>query len=322
MLRAPSTLLAAALFLVVTSTLAPAALAQGPSEPTEQEIGMLFTHTAERGTLTPVEGKPRFTLKLHDVAPQAVWFSDRPARDSGQIPIRGFVRQWAGFGFDVDPPNAALTLLDAANGQDTVVLKLGAPRYLAETNTLRYSARTLDEATGNLSHLESQRDRRVPRRFGDASLFIDDATGLVLNGCVIQPYSTCEQPDLKSAEGVVTIFNPTGTAYEITVNGATEFPISASSSSTNWTPATGANPFPRSPYGNPSDGIFGWDNHITVLPTSGGWSRASADVPIPHDLQLADDLQLYLSYSGDPSTATWTLLFEGDVLGNGGMTAD
>ncbi len=319
--RIPATLLAAALSLAVALAPSPAALAQEPSEPTKQEIGLLFTQTAKRGTLTPVEGKPRFTLKLHGVAHQAVWFSDRPARGSGQIPIRGFVREWEGFGFDADHPNAALTLLNAANAQDTVVLELGEPRYRAKSNTVRYSARVLDEATGNLSHLESQRDRRVPRHFGDASLFIDDATGPVLNGCVIEPFIVCKQLGQENVTGEVTVFNPTGTGYEITVNGGTELPIPASTPTTNWMPATGANPIPRTGSGEPADGEFGWDNLVTVSPTSGGGSPAQANVSFPHSLQTDQDLELYLFYSGDPSTAVWVLLWEGEVQDSGGMTA-
>jgi len=54
---------------------------------------------------------------------------------------------------------------------------LGRPHFRKKKNTIRYSARILDEATGNLSHLESDRDPRVRRRFRAPSLFIDDATG-------------------------------------------------------------------------------------------------------------------------------------------------
>jgi len=75
------------------------------------------------------------------------------------------------------PPNAALTLLHAGDRQDTVVVALGRPHFRKKKNTIRYSARILDEATGNLSHLESDRDPRVRRRFRAPSLFIDDATG-------------------------------------------------------------------------------------------------------------------------------------------------
>jgi hypothetical protein len=121
-----------------------------------------------------------------------VWFDDRPERETGQIPVGRFVRRWAGFGFEEVPPNAALTLLDAPDHQDTVVLELGNPRYSPKTRTVRYPARILDEATGNLSHLEPKRDRGVPRHFRAGSLFIDDAGYGLPAGCQPGlPYITC-----------------------------------------------------------------------------------------------------------------------------------
>ncbi len=77
--------------------------------------------------MKPVEGKPRFKLTLRKVNPQVVWFSDRPARQSGHIPVGGFARSWEGFGFVEDPPNAALTLLHADDRGDTVVMSSARP---------------------------------------------------------------------------------------------------------------------------------------------------------------------------------------------------
>jgi len=180
------------------AALAPLAPAQQGSQ--EQQIGLLFAQTANRGTMKPIEGTPRFNLKLRGVNSQVVWFSDRPARQSGQIPVPEFTRSWAGFGFVEDPPNAALTLLRAGDRQDTVVMELGRPRFRKKKNTIRYSAQLLDEATGNLSHLESDRDPGVNRRFRAPSLFIDDASGRVVGGCLIQPHSQCPGFDLRGAD--------------------------------------------------------------------------------------------------------------------------
>ena len=100
----------------------------GAEQPQEQEIGLLFAQTANRGTMKPIKGPtPRFSLKLFGVNPQVVWFSDRPARQSGQIAVPDFTRSWPGFGFVDDPPNAALTLLDAGNRHDTLVVELADP---------------------------------------------------------------------------------------------------------------------------------------------------------------------------------------------------
>jgi hypothetical protein len=62
----------------------------------------------------------------------------------------------------------ALTLLDGHKSADTLVVEmLSRPRY---------NHRRLGQATGALSGFDAARDRRVPRRFNDVSLFID-ATG-------------------------------------------------------------------------------------------------------------------------------------------------
>ncbi len=183
------------------SALAPLAPAQ---QPQEQEISLLFAQTANRGTMKPIKGPtPRFNLKLFGVNPQVVWFSDRPARQSGQIAVPDFTRSWPGFGFVDDPPNAALTLLDAGNRHDTVVMELGRPHFKQNKNTIRYSAQLLDAATGNLSYLNSDLDPRVKRHFKVPSLFIDDAAARVVNGfpsCVIQPFTVCPRADLSGAD--------------------------------------------------------------------------------------------------------------------------
>ena len=171
-------------------------------KPPEQRISLLFAQTATKGTMKPVKGTPRFHLRLQGVNPQVVWFSDRPARQSGQLPVRGFARSWAGFGFLDDPPNAALTLLHADDRHDTVVVKLGKPHFKPKKQMVRYSARRLDAATGNLSYLNSDVDPRVRRHFRAPSLFIDDASAVV-NGfppCVIQPFTVCHGADLPGAD--------------------------------------------------------------------------------------------------------------------------
>jgi hypothetical protein len=190
-------------FAIVISLAAAGLVALGAhtASAQEQEIGLLFAQTANQGTMKPVEGpSPRFRLRLLGVNPQVVWFQDRPGRSSGQIPVLEFTRSWAGFGFVEDRPNAALTLLRAHDREDTVVLELGRPHFNKKKHTVRYSALMLDEATGNLSHLEPDRDPRVERRFRSASLFIDDATGTVVNGCVIQPTTYCPNVDLSGAD--------------------------------------------------------------------------------------------------------------------------
>jgi hypothetical protein len=141
------------------------------STPRAQEAGLLFVQTTPSGTLTRVRAKSnRYVLTLRDVGRQIVWFSDRPARHQGQLPVGNFPGSWKGRGFSADPPNAALTLLDGDRSADTVVLEIRKPTYNAKKHTIRYRARRLAHATGNLRSHEPDNDGRVPRRFEAAAL--------------------------------------------------------------------------------------------------------------------------------------------------------
>jgi hypothetical protein len=189
-----SLLLAVACALALAVTLVPSASARQVKR--ADAPARLYVQTGAHGSLTLVKrkGAPRYTLTLRGVAPQLVWFQDRPGRDSGHVSTRGFVGSWVEHGFRVDPPNAALTLLDGRTRSDTVIVELTRPRYDRKRRTMRYTARPLSKASGGLAHFESDRDRRVPRRFGVASLFIDDAQ--VIDGCTIEPYASCANANL------------------------------------------------------------------------------------------------------------------------------
>jgi uncharacterized protein YjbI with pentapeptide repeats len=180
---------------VLASSGASAAGAE-PGAPATQEIKQMFLQNATRGTFEKIPGTGLYRLRLEGVSPRVTWFSDRPARDAGVIPVRGFVESWRGFGFSADHPNAALTITGARSRGHTVVLELSRPRYTAARRTLRYIARPIRAADGNLASFEARRNARLPRQFGASALFIDDATAIVLNGCVLQPYSQCPGVDL------------------------------------------------------------------------------------------------------------------------------
>jgi hypothetical protein len=186
--------------LVTTGATPPSPSAPALVQPEHQEIALLFVQTATEGTMEPIEGTPAFELSLSGVTPQVVWFSDRPARLSGHIPVPGFVDAWDGYGFDDDPPNAALSVLDAHHTADTVVVELEQPRYDPDVGTVRYRAQLLDEASGNLSHMAANIDPRIEPRFGHAALFIDDAGAPVIDGCVIQPWTWCYAANLSDAD--------------------------------------------------------------------------------------------------------------------------
>lgn len=143
-----------------------------------KDADLLFALASESGTFekSPQRPKGTFQLKLRGLAAATLWFTDRPQRDSGTIPTPRFFRQWERLGFNADPPNAVVSLVDGTDRADTVALELRRPRLSKSGNRLRLTVKLLKEASPGLAHLEDDLDGRLQRRFEDATLFIDDAS--------------------------------------------------------------------------------------------------------------------------------------------------
>jgi hypothetical protein len=159
-----------------------------------KQIDLLFSHSAPRGEFKPRTGdKPGKLLVLHRVSP-TLWFQGHPGRQSGRFSTKSFVREWKGFGFRKDPPNAALTVRDSSDDRhQTVVVELRHPTYESPAKTVRYRVRVLP-ASGSSAR------PKLPHRFTEASLFIDDATSIVVGDCVIQPFTQCLDQVLVGAD--------------------------------------------------------------------------------------------------------------------------
>lgn len=91
-------------------------------------------------------------------SPAVTYFSDRPVRTAGHMTLQSFVDQWDSFGFDADPPNAALATLGDRQGVTVVELH----HVELDGDKLRFGYRVIegDEPSGDL---------------GPASLFVDVA---------------------------------------------------------------------------------------------------------------------------------------------------
>lgn len=207
--------------LLVVAASAPAASAAGSALPKNDSL--LFVVQSEGGTLTPLPGArgARFELTLRGVPSHAVWFSDRPARDTGSLlSSRLAGSAWRALGFRTDPPNAVVSLGEGRAGMDTVALELSRPRWelggagpaargrggarsrggraVATGGVLHFRARLLRTVTSGLAHHAGRLDARLPRRFGAAALFIDngyaqvqtcsEVANLDLYPQAIQPY--------------------------------------------------------------------------------------------------------------------------------------
>ena len=113
------------------------------------EVEYLFVLTAESASLA--DG----VLKMGDVNPATLYFSDRPDRIAGHQTTEEFVAEW-GEGddsFASNPPNATLSVLSGPEPQDVVVV-LREPRL--ENGDLHFSVSVLDgspEVTGGATSL-------------------------------------------------------------------------------------------------------------------------------------------------------------------------
>lgn len=165
-----------ALVAAVAASLLPGlahAAEEGNTRNPEREY--LFVHDARSGSLAPVAGDARrYRLTLRGVDRHALYFSDRPARETGVIPVPALLD--ALFRERMPAPNAAITLTNGREEADVLAVELSNPRYDAKRRTLRYDARRLRAASPGLRHLDDRLDRSLPRRFGPVALFIDDGT--------------------------------------------------------------------------------------------------------------------------------------------------
>jgi microcystin-dependent protein len=138
---------------------------------------VLFALEARSGSFTRVPGRPhRYTLALRGVARGTTWFTDRPQREAGRVTTRSLLGSWRRLGFAAEPPNAAVVLDDGRRARDTVALELRLRGRDNRRRTARFRVRVLRGLGPGLSRLNRRLDRRLPKHFAGASLFIDSVT--------------------------------------------------------------------------------------------------------------------------------------------------
>jgi hypothetical protein len=138
-------------------------------------LSFLFLQNAGGGTFTRIAGKSNtFRLTLRGVDANAIFFTDRPARDTGLISQKALMG--ALFGRARSAPNAAVEVLGARKDQDVLAVKLTSPRYDARKRTLSYVVSRLNTLSSGLRHYRARADRKLAARFGSVSLFIDSGT--------------------------------------------------------------------------------------------------------------------------------------------------
>lgn len=97
-------------------------------------------------------------------------FTDRPARGASRFSAAELVDSWASYGFDDDPPNAALTGTTTDGSQFDVAVEMTGVAWDQQTGTLTFSATAIG----------ADRGVSLPGQLTSVSLFIDDATSGVM----------------------------------------------------------------------------------------------------------------------------------------------
>ena len=132
-----------------------------PAEPT-----FLYVQTAASGSLTPTEAGDIWRLTLNGASPDTVYFSDRPARETGRESTENFITAWdeGEDSFADNPPNAALDIFGSDGEQHVLILELLDVAYDSEARILTYDVVILNEDLD---------DPALFSAFENAALFID-----------------------------------------------------------------------------------------------------------------------------------------------------
>lgn len=122
---------------------------------TEKTMLLEFVQTAQKGNLEALEGKSgQYKLTLYKVDPYVGYFSDRPKRVTGIMPIKKFVRLWneksIDNNFTINPPNAAIETMIIQmifnNHRISLVASLSNPEYHGHDHSISYTINLLTKA--------------------------------------------------------------------------------------------------------------------------------------------------------------------------------
>ncbi|WP_141701096.1 hypothetical protein [Methyloceanibacter methanicus] len=94
--------------------------AETPEANENADIELLFVQTSPR-IEADTEAKK---IRLVDVNQQSLYFSDRPVRVAGHIPMAAYMKEWteAPDDFNDDPPNATLSVYEPGKKENSVVV--------------------------------------------------------------------------------------------------------------------------------------------------------------------------------------------------------
>jgi hypothetical protein len=146
-------------FMAATAVLAaatPLASMVNRANAAEDKIQLMFVQSSEG---LKADDK---TLRLVNVAPQTIYFTDRPVRIAGHITMPAYLEEWTAAAgpnnFSKDPPNATLSVYEAGKKENVLtVVEISDPVVDGKDLVYRYKL------------LEG----KVPPAGGATALFID-----------------------------------------------------------------------------------------------------------------------------------------------------
>ena len=105
----------------------------------EKKADFLFVQTAKNMAFDPDTS----TLKLENVSPVTLFFTDRPERIAGNMETTKFIPFWSegADSFKSDPPNADVSIIDGKTMKQTVV-ELKDP--VLDNDTLTYTVKVIE----------------------------------------------------------------------------------------------------------------------------------------------------------------------------------
>ena len=127
-----------------------------PVRAADAKVQLMFVQSAES---FKSDGK---TLRLVNVSPQTIWFTDRPVRQAGHVTMQNYMKEWTAAAgadnFSKDPPNATLSVYEAGKSDNTLtVVEIFDPVVQGKDLVYRYKL------------IEG----KVPTSGGATALFID-----------------------------------------------------------------------------------------------------------------------------------------------------
>lgn len=134
------------------------------------DASTLFVQDFSAGSVKRVS-ENRFDLTIRARGDMTA-FADRPARKTWRLATSTFVSRWSTYGFDADPPNAALVIDGAPRDADALAVTLLSVHR--RRGALVYRVQPLRGDAKALAGYVKRADRLRSGRLGAGSLFIDD----------------------------------------------------------------------------------------------------------------------------------------------------